>query len=113
MLNLINSSFLNSSHVYVRSAYACGCKEPCNTNVARKSNGSQEVVAFFPSSSIGNRAFSSVPDPSITKHEHSVTHKAQQFSSEDDTKVLGKVRMWRRKAKENTAGYVHGTEGKR
>jgi len=42
------------------------CKEPCNTNVARKSNGSQEDVAFFPSGSTGNRSFSSAPDPSIT-----------------------------------------------
>jgi hypothetical protein len=89
------------------------CKETCNINVVIVNNGSQEEVAFIPLSNTGNWVFSTVFDLSIPKYRHSISHEALQVSNEEATKVPSKVCTWGRKAKENTAGSIHGIERKR
>jgi len=89
------------------------CMEPCNTNVANGSNGSQEEVASLPPNHTGQGVLSSVSDPPNPKHGYNVIHEVPQALNEETTKVLGKVRTWRRKIKDNTAGSTYETEGKR
>jgi hypothetical protein len=101
----LNEKMTKAKHV--------ACKEPCNTNVANGSNGSQEEVASLPPNHTGQGVLSSVSDPPNPKHGYNVIHEVPQALNEETTKVLGKVRTWRRKIKDNTAGSTYETEGKR